>query len=219
MNSRARRRVIALTFVVATAASAGLAGCSSGGSSAGATSAVASDSATPVSPTQSDAPSASDSPTSEPPTPTPTPTPTATESPTTVSPTAVPSPTSTTSPTTVAPSPTSALLPIVLGVTSTVATPTQRIGVVTKTDKSLAGKQLAIIKTSNGKARVIAAGTAVGSDGAASSYVYLQQSGDLMVVVPEKPLVVGPYDPATPLIAASGSIAITISTTTFSTTN
>ncbi|MEI6375475.1 MAG: hypothetical protein WCP26_16970 [Actinomycetes bacterium] len=211
MNSRARRRVIALTFVVATAASAGLAGCSSGGSSAGATSAVASDSATPVSPTQSDAPSASDSPTSEPPTPTPTPT--ATESPTTVSPTAVPSPTSTTSPTTVAPSPTSALLPIVLGVTSTVATPTQRIGVVTKTDKSLAGKQLAIIKTSNGKARVIAAGTAVGSDGAASSYVYLQQSGDLMVVVPEKPLVVGPYDPATPLIAASGSIAITISTT------
>ena len=81
---------------------------------------------------------------------------------------------------------------------------------MTKTDKSLAGKQLAIIKTSNGKARVIATGTAVGTDGTSSSYVFLQQSGDLMVVVAEKPLVAGPYDPATPLIAASGSITITI---------
>ena len=97
-----------------------------------------------------------------------------------------------------------------MSVTSTVAKPTDRIGISMSTDSSLAGKQLAIIKTTDGTPRVISSGITVGSDGSASGWVYLQQSGDLQAVVADKPLTDGAYDKATPLLAESGTIAITI---------
>jgi len=46
--------------------------------------------------------------------------------------------------------------------------------------------------------------------GMASSYLFLQQDGDLQAVIADKPLVAGPYDPKTQLVAESGVIHITI---------
>ena len=120
-----------------------------------------------------------------------------------------PTPTATASPST-APAPSGSLKPIDFSVTSAVSPPTDRIGVSISTDSSLAGKQVAIIKTTDGKPRVIATGITVASDGSGSGWVFLQQSGDLRAVVAEKPLSDGEFDPATPLVAESGTISITI---------
>jgi len=46
--------------------------------------------------------------------------------------------------------------------------------------------------------------------GMASSYLFLQQDGDLQAVIADKPLVSGAYDAKTQLIAESGDIHITI---------
>jgi hypothetical protein len=98
-----------------------------------------------------------------------------------------------------------------LAVTSSAAQPTERIGVTMSTDTSLAGKPIAIVKTTDGKARVISNGLTVASDGSAAGWVFLQQSGDLKAVVTEKALADGDYDPATTVLAESGSLPITIS--------
>jgi hypothetical protein len=97
-----------------------------------------------------------------------------------------------------------------LGVTSTVAKATERIGIAVKASPSLAGKQVAILKTSNGTTRVVSTGMSLSDAGMASSYLFLQQDGDLQAVIAAKPLVAGPYDPKTQLVAESGVIHITI---------
>ena len=122
---------------------------------------------------------------------------------------ATPTATATASPST-APAPSGSLTPIDFSVTSAVSPPTDRIGVSITTNSSLAGKQVAIIKTTDGKPRVIATGITVASDGSGSGWVYLQQNGDLRAVVAEKSLSDGDFDPATPLLAESGVISITI---------
>ena len=124
---------------------------------------------------------------------------------------ATPTATATASPTTVEPSPSGTVKGITFSVTSTVSSPTDRIGVSLSTDASFSGKQVAIIKTTDGNAKVIASGMTVASDGSASGWVYLQQSGDLQAVIADKPLSDGAFDKATALLAESGTVSITIS--------
>ncbi len=189
LPARSRR-----TSIAAVAASAllpfGLAACSSSSSAAGPT--------TTVTATETVTPTATDSPTD---TPTTTPTPTG-------SPTESPSPTD--SPTTVMPSPSGDVKGITAVVVPNKAAPGQKIIITATTDKALAGKQMYTIKTTNGASKVLGSGAPIRANGTAGSYVQLQTSGELTLVVPVAPLAVGPYSTSTPVLAQSAPIPVTI---------
>jgi hypothetical protein len=188
---RTRLAAVVAGFVVLPL---GLAACSSSSGAAAPTATVTT--------TETVTPSATDTPTD-----TPTETPTETPSPTG---TASESPSPTDSPTTVMPSPSGDVKGITVVAVPTKAAPGQKIIITATTDKSLAGKQMYTIKTTNGMAKVLGSGAPIRGNGTAGSYVQLQTSGQLTLVVPVSPLAVGPYSASTPLLASSSPITVTI---------
>jgi len=211
-----------------------LAACSSGSSSAGtATSTVPSDttsasaSSTPSS-TGSASPSSA-APTSTSATPTAPPsattsaTPTATSSATgsaspsatasaTGTPSTSPTPSATPSgtPSTVSPSPSGSVAGITVAYSPVIAAASQQVTVTAGTSRALAGSTAYIVKWNDGAPRVLGTGTVIGSGGVARTYVQLLRTGVLQVVVPQSPLVAGPFDPTTPLRAQSARFTVTI---------
>ena len=199
-----------------------LAACSSGSSSAGtATSTVPSDttsasaSSTPSS-TGSASPSSA-APTSTSATPTATSSATGSASPSatasaTGTPSTSPTPSATPSgtPSTVSPSPSGSVAGITVAYSPVIAAASQQVTVTAGTSRALAGSTAYIVKWNDGAPRVLGTGTVIGSGGVARTYVQLLRTGVLQVVVPQSPLVAGPFDPTTPLRAQSARFTVTI---------
>jgi hypothetical protein len=91
-----------------------------------------------------------------------------------------------------------------------VAAASQQVTITAGTNRSLAGKTAYIVKWNDGAPRVLGTGTVVGGSGVAKTYVQLLRTGVLQVVVPQSPLVAGPFDPTTPLLAQSARFTVTI---------
>ena len=91
-----------------------------------------------------------------------------------------------------------------------VAAASQQVTITSGTNRSLAGKTAYIVKWNDGAPRVLGTGTVVGGSGVAKTYVQLLRTGVLQVVVPQSPLVAGPFDPTTTLLAQSARFTVTI---------
>ena len=205
----ARRRVgvtlglLALPLVLGACAN-GSSGASSSGSptSAGPTDTTAAATAAPTgSATASTAPS----------TPVASGSATATSSPgvtPTSSPTVSPAPSGT--PSTVAPSAATGVLGMTVVYSPTTASAGEQVSITASTDRSLAGRTAYVIKLNDGAPRVLGTGTALSAAGIVRTHVVLLRTGILEVVVPRSPLVAGPFDPTTPLLAASARFTVTI---------
>lgn len=164
-----------------------------------------SDSATPTA-TASTSPSASATPSASR-----TSSPSATASATsTPSSAATPSATPSGSPSTVAPSPSGSVAGITVAYSPLVAAASQQVTITAGMNRSLAGKTAYIVKWNDGAPRVLGTGTVIGSSGVARTYVQLLRTGILQVVVPPSPLVAGPFDTTTPLLAQSARFTVTI---------
>jgi len=91
-----------------------------------------------------------------------------------------------------------------------VAAASQQVTITSGTNRSLAGKTAYIVKWNDGAPRVLGTGTVIGASGVAKTYVQLLRTGVLQVVVPQSPLVAGPFDPTTTLLAQSARFTVTI---------
>jgi hypothetical protein len=92
----------------------------------------------------------------------------------------------------------------------TTASAGQLVSITASTDRSLAGRTAYVIKLNDGAPRVLGTGTALNASGIVRTHVVLLRTGILEVVVPRSPLAAGPFDPTTPLLAASARFTVTI---------
>lgn len=126
----------------------------------------------------------------------------------TSSPTVSPTPSGT--PSTVAPSAATGVLGMTVVYSPTTASAGQQVSITASTDRSLAGRTAYVIKLNDGAPRVLGTGTALSASGVVRTHVVLLRTGILEVVVPRSPLAAGPFDPTTPLLAASARFTVTI---------